>query len=223
MERPFDLLFSSIALIFLFPLFLIVSLILVFTGEHKIFYLQQRIGRNGKLFNLIKFATMLENSPNIGTGEVTLKNDPRVLPVGRLLRKTKINELPQVINIFLGDMSIIGPRPLTPKIYNLYNEYVKNQISRVRPGLSGIGSIIFRDEEDLIFKSGMDANTFYKEKISLYKGELEIWYIRKRTIGLYFFLIILTVVAVISPRPISVFSIFKDLPVPPFGLFSGDK
>ena len=99
------------------------------------------------MFKLYKFATMLKNSPNIGTGTITIENDPRVLPFGHFLRKSKINELPQLINILLGDMSVIGPRPLTPENNNLYSENVKDKLAKVRPGLSGVGSIIFRDEE----------------------------------------------------------------------------
>ena len=107
MIRFFDILFSGIALLILSPLLVPVSIILRLTGEGEVFFLQERIGKGGKKFKLFKFATMLKNSPNIGTGTVTMRNDPRVLPVGKLLRKTKINELPQLLNIFIGDMSVI--------------------------------------------------------------------------------------------------------------------
>ena len=109
--RFIDLCFSSLGLIILLPLFLAVAILLKFTGEGDIFYLQERIGLNGKTFFIIKFATMLRNSPNIGSGTITSKNDSRILPVGKILRKTKINELPQLLNVLFGDMSIIGPRP----------------------------------------------------------------------------------------------------------------
>ena len=88
-----------------------VAIVLRLTGEGEVFFLQERVGKDGKPFKLYKFATMLKNSPNMGTGTVTLKHDPRVLPVGRFLRKTKINELPQLLNILIGDMSVVGPRP----------------------------------------------------------------------------------------------------------------
>ena len=100
--RLFDIFFSLLALLFLLPLFAPIVLILRFTGEREIFYRQERIGRHGTPFALLKFATMLRNSPTIGAGEITVKNDPRVLPFGRFLRKTKINELPQLFNILLG-------------------------------------------------------------------------------------------------------------------------
>ena len=101
MIRFFDVLLSAIALFILLPLFLPITILLKSTGEGEVFFLQERIGKDGKKFMLFKFATMLKNSPNIGTATVTMKNDPRVLPVGRFLRKTKINELPQLLNIFL--------------------------------------------------------------------------------------------------------------------------
>ena len=109
MERFFDILFSALALLVLSPLLLPIVLILKLSGEGEIFFLQERIGKGGQVFKLFKFATMLKDSPNIGTGTVTMKGDPRVLPVGKFLRKTKINELPQLLNIFFGDTSVIGP------------------------------------------------------------------------------------------------------------------
>ena len=142
MERFFDLVFSSLALVILSPLLFPIIVILRLSGEGEIFFLQDRVGKNGKVFKLFKFATMLKDSPNIGSGTLTIKNDPRILPVGKLLRKTKINELPQLLNIFFGDMSLIGPRPLAIQNFNSYSKEIQNTITLVRPGLSGIGSII---------------------------------------------------------------------------------
>ena len=99
MKRIFDIIFSFLAILVLLPFMLPIMLVLKLTGEHYIFYEQSRIGLNGNPFKIIKFSTMLLNSPSIGTGEITLKNDPRVFPFGRILRKTKINEIPQLINI----------------------------------------------------------------------------------------------------------------------------
>ena len=124
MERIFDILFSSIAIILLLPLLIPVSIILKVTGEGEIFFLQERIGKNRSTFNLYKFATMIKDSPNIGTGTITIKNDPRVLPFGKFLRRSKINELPQLLNILLGDMSIIGPRPLTISNFEAYSDRI---------------------------------------------------------------------------------------------------
>ena len=169
MERFFDILFSGAALLILSPILIPILIILKLTGEGEIFFLQERVGIRGRKFKLFKFATMLKNSPNIGTGTVTLKGDPRVLPVGRFLRKTKINELPQLLNIFLGDMSVIGPRPLTVETFEAYSNNTQNLIKQVRPGLSGIGSIIFRNEEEIMH--GANASiVFYTNVIAPYKG-----------------------------------------------------
>ena len=102
------------------PLLAPIVIILRCSGEGEVFFLQDRIGKDGKKFKLFKFATMLKNSPNIGTHTVTMKSDPRVLPVGKVLRRTKINELPQLFNILIGNMSIIGPRPLTAQTFSSY-------------------------------------------------------------------------------------------------------
>src|SRR5688572_28356572 len=109
MQRFFDIIFSLIAISILSPLLLIIIIVLRFTGEGEIFYMQDRVGVGGKLFGVFKFATMLKNSPQMGTGFLTTKDDPRVLPLGRLLRKTKLNEFPQIFNILIGDMSFVGP------------------------------------------------------------------------------------------------------------------
>ena len=164
MQRLFDIFLSFVALLILSPLLIVISLILKLSGEHEIFYRQARIGKNGKLFHVLKFATMLKNSPNIGAGEITLKNDPRVLPFGKFLRKSKINEFPQLWNILVGEMSIVGPRPMVPDTFAKYDNTAKSFLNTLRPGLTGIGSIIFRDEERLLENSN-DARDFYDNHI----------------------------------------------------------
>lgn len=215
--RFFDILFSGLAMISLSPLLVPIMVLLAFTGEGKVFFRQERIGKDKKTFYLLKFATMLENSPNIGSGTITTKNDPRILPVGRLLRKTKINELPQLINIFLGDMSIIGPRPLTMETFSFYPSQIQSYISLVRPGLSGMGSIIFRNEEEII-QSHQNAREFYASQIAPYKGELEKWYVSRATLIIYFALIILTAWVVLFPKSKIVWKTFASLPKPPSSL-----
>ena len=130
-QRFLDITFSLLALICLLPFLLPIALALKFTGEGEILFSQKRVGKNGKLFNLFKFATMLKNSPNLGSGTVTLKDDPRVLPFGGFLRKTKINELSQLINILRGDMSIVGPRPQTPRCFDVFPLEYQNTIKKV--------------------------------------------------------------------------------------------
>ena len=139
MPRIIDVLLALLALLVLLPLFLPIVFILFLTGEHKVFFLQTRVGYKNKNFKIIKFATMLENSPNMGSGSLTLKNDPRVLPFGSFLRKTKINELPQILNIIIGDLSIVGPRPQMQVDFEKYSDGIQKKIYNVRPGLTGIG------------------------------------------------------------------------------------
>ncbi|TLX21366.1 sugar transferase [Thermomonas fusca] len=214
MQRLLDILFSGLALLVLSPLLLPVMLILRLTGEGEVFFIQQRIGRGGQPFGLYKFATMLKNSPNIGTGTVTVKGDPRVLPFGRFLRKTKINELPQLLNIFKGDMSVIGPRPQTRRCFDAFPASSQAEIIKVRPGLSGIGSIVFRDEEELMHAS-KEPERFYDEVIMPYKGKLEEWYVARQGLWTYLAAIFATAWVVVFPKSELVWRLFPGLPSPP--------
>ncbi len=196
------------------PLLAPIVIILRCSGEGEVFFLQDRIGKDGKKFKLFKFATMLKNSPNIGTHTVTMKSDPRVLPVGKVLRRTKINELPQLFNILIGNMSIIGPRPLTAQTFSSYRAKTQTFIRRVRPGLSGIGSIIFRDEEEIMHGAAASMD-FYDNVIAPYKGELEEWFVKRKGIYIYFLAIFTTIwVIFFSSSPIA-WKVFKGLPEPP--------
>jgi lipopolysaccharide/colanic/teichoic acid biosynthesis glycosyltransferase len=217
MQRLLDVLLSSLALLILSPMLIPVVLILRFTGEGEIFFRQQRVGLGGKTFGLLKFATMLKNSPNVGTGTVTVMDDPRVLPVGKFLRRTKINELPQLINILLGDMSVIGPRPQTQRCFDAFPVRSQAEIIRVRPGLSGVGSVVFRDEERMMHDAA-DADRLYDEVIMPYKGQLEEWYVARQSLYLYFLLIFLTIWVVLFPNSGLFWRLFLDLPRPPQAL-----
>ena len=215
MPRIIDLLLSLLALLVLLPLFIPIVVILLFTGENKVFYLQRRVGYKNKDFKIIKFATMLSNSANMGSGSLTLKNDPRVLPFGSFLRKTKINELPQILNIIIGDLSIVGPRPQMQVDFEKYSDDIQGKIYNVRPGLTGIGSIIFRDEESLISVAAENENPhdFYKRVIAPYKGELEMWYQSNCSLFLDFQLIFMTAWVIVCPETRLYEKWFKDLPV----------
>lgn len=214
MQRSLDILLSGLALLVLSPLLLPIMLALRLTGEGEVFYVQQRVGRGGRPFGLYKFATMLKNSPNLGTGTVTVKDDPRVLPLGRFLRKTKINELPQLLNIFYGDMSIIGPRPQTQRCFDAFPPASQAEIVKVRPGLSGIGSIVFRDEEDLMHASA-EPERFYDDVIMPYKGRLEEWYVANQGVRTYLLGIFTTGWVVLFPSSRLVWRLFRGLPPPP--------
>ena len=215
MKRFFDIVSSFLAILVLFPLLLPVMIILRFTGEGYIFYNQKRVGKGGVNFNLLKFATMLKDSPNMAGGDITMGRDPRVLPFGRFLRKTKINELPQLFNILKGDISVVGPRPLTPNNYAYYTEEVKKAISSLKPGLTGIGSIVFRDEESILANSPKSPLDCYREDISPYKGELEIWYRSNQSFITDMKLIFLTAWVIVFPESGLYEKILKGLPERP--------
>jgi lipopolysaccharide/colanic/teichoic acid biosynthesis glycosyltransferase len=217
MQRFIDLLLSSIAITFLSPLLLPVIFILKITGEGEIFYVQKRIGRHGSEFGLLKFATMLKDSPNIGAGEITIHNDPRVLPLGKILRKTKLNELPQLFNIIKGDMSIVGPRPMVPNTYTNYPKEAQITLNTIRPGLTGIGSIFFRDEEQFLIEKE-DPMAFYEEHIIPYKSALEVWYVKNNSIILYLQIIIITAWVVIFSKSKIAEKIFNEIPKRPNAL-----
>lgn len=209
--RFLDILLSLFGLIIFAPILIIISIILLFTGENKVFYLQERVGLNMVTFKLIKFATMLENSPNIGTGTITIKDDPRVLPFGKFLRFSKLNEIPQLINVLVGDISLIGPRPMTSEVFSYYNKEQQEIISSLKPGLSGIGSIMFRSEDQIL--DGLDdPKKYYKTVITPKKAAYERWYKDKKGISLYLALIICTLIVVVTRKNSFLFHIFKDLP-----------
>ena len=214
-KRIFDIISSTIALLLLSPLFLPIMILLKLTSEGEVFYFQERVGMNKKPFKIFKFATMLKNSSKIKGGYITVKNDPRITFMGSFLRKSKINELPQLFNIFLGQMSVIGPRPVMRVSFESYPENIQKVIYDVKPGLSGIGSIIFRDEEEIITKvknNGGDIWDFYKNTIYPFKGSLELWYQKKKSFFLDLQLIFLTAWVILFPTSKLYEKWFKDLP-----------
>ena len=213
-KRLLDVFVSLITLIILLPVFLPIIIILRFSAEGEVFYFQERIGFKNSKFKIWKFATMLKNSMNIGSGSITLRNDPRVTKIGSFLRKTKINELPQIINILKGDISLVGPRPLVIKTFRAYNRDVQSKIYNVKPGLTGIGSIIFRDEESIISAiKDEDPHQFYRRVIAPYKAELEMWYQKYNSFILDLQLIFMTAWVILFPKSRLYEKWFKDLPV----------
>ena len=214
-KRLADIFSSSIALVILSPLLFPIIIGLKLTGEGYIFYFQERVGLKNKLFNIYKFATMLKNSPNMAGGLITTKKDPRLTPMGTFLRKSKINELPQLLNILFGHMSVVGPRPVMQKSFDAYPNHVQEVIYNVKPGLTGIGSIVFRDEEELITKikdAGGDTWDFYKNTIYPHKGELEKWYHINQSFWTDFKIIFATAWVVLNPESDIVYSWFKGIP-----------
>ncbi len=214
-KRIIDFILAFIALTILSPILIPVVIGLLLTGEHYVWYFQERIGYKNKPFNIWKFATMLKASPSLAGGLHTTRKDPRLMPMGPFLRKTKINEIPQLINILKGDMSIVGPRPLVDKTFDPYPDHVKENIYNVKPGLTGIGSIVFRDEEKLLSETTLDPKEYYAKYISPFKGELELWYQAHLSFYTDVMLIFLTAWAIIVPSNQLVYRVFKDLPEKP--------
>lgn len=211
-KRFFDIIFSLLALLLLMPLFLPVIFLLLITGEQEVFFKQERVGYRNKIFYILKFATMLKNSPNMGHGDVTVRKDPRITSIGRFLRQSKINELPQLINILIGDMSFVGPRPLMKVGFDRYSDEMKGKVYKVQPGLTGIGSIQFRDEELILTQSKLPPHECYRDIILPYKGALEVWYQLHQNFYTDFMILFLTAWYIVFPKSELVHKIFPSLP-----------
>jgi len=212
-KRVVDVVIAGVAFILFLPIFIPIVIALKLTAEGEIFYKQDRVGYKNKFFEILKFATMLKASPSMLTGSLTVRNDPRVTPVGKYLRITKINEIPQVLNVLLGNMSIVGPRPQMKVDFDVYPEHVKERIYDSKPGITGIGSIVFRDEEKLMSETKMPIKEFYAKVIAPYKGELELWYQENASLWVDFLLIFLTAWVILFPKSDLPKKMFKDLPV----------
>ncbi len=217
MKRLFDILVSGIVLLVLSPLLLLVTIILKLTGEKEAFYLQERIGFQGKVFLITKFVTMVKNSASIGSGDITLKNDSRVLPIGRVLRKTKLNEVPQFWDVFVGKLALVGWRPLMKRGFEDYPLAVQAKIVQVKPGLTGIGSLVFRDEEGVIAlaeRNGLDIRECYRDHIMAFKGALECWYIDNFSLWTDLKILTATAISVAVPNWKGYRAWFPGLPQP---------
>lgn len=217
-KRLMDIILSSITLLLLTPLLLPIVVALKVTAEGEILYLQKRRGFKNEYFDIWKFATMLKNSPNMLTGSITLRNDPRVTPIGKYLRITKLNELPQIVNVLKGDMSIVGPRPQMERDFQAYSKEVQSKIYNVKPGITGLGSIIFRDEEKMLSESDLPAREFYDDIIAPYKGELELWYQENISFITDLKIIFVTAWVILFPHSKIVNKIFNELPERPVAL-----
>ena len=198
MPRLFDIVAAGMALALLAPVLLGFVVVLRFTGEGEVLFRQTRIGQGGKPFKMLKFVTMLKDSGTLG-GNLTYKGDPRVLQIGSCLRKTKLNELPQLLNVLKGDMALIGPRPQTPDHFYIYPAEVQQALNSIRPGLSGVASLVYRDEEALMQATEGESEEVYARKIAPYKGRLEYWYAQQRSVRLDLKIMALTLVVIMSP------------------------
>ena len=218
-KRFFDFIFSTVMVLILLPLLIPILIGLKLTGEGYIFYKQRRVGYKNEIFEILKFATMLKDSVNMKGGAITMKRDPRITPMGSFLRKTKINELPQLFNVILGEMSFVGPRPvMKEQSFDYYPPDVQKVIFNVPPGITGIGSVIFRDEEQLITNAkelGLNPKDFYINQIYPYKGQLEKWYQANQSFTVDFKILFLTAWAIVFPDTNLAYKWFSELPAKP--------
>ena len=215
MIRFFDIILSVFGILIVAPLLAIVSFILLLAG-HKIFFTQIRVGKYNKHFKVIKFTTMDENAEKIDFKNISFKNDSRYFFFGKILNKTKINELPQLFNILWGDMCFIGPRPLVPEtFYIYYTKEAQDHILNVKPGLSGISSIVFRNEDKIRAKTLLCNEDFARQFLFPFKSKVEMWFVKNQSIANYFILIVLTILSILFPNNQLYKKIFKTLPLPP--------
>ena len=177
MKRLFDIISSIVVVLLGFPFFITIAVVILIDGKGGVFYKQERIGRNKKPFYLLKFRTMKPGSENLG--QLTIGNkDNRITTIGYYLRKYKLDEFPQLINVILGDMSIVGPRPEVVKYVNLYTEEQLN-VLKVRPGLTDYASIIYFKENELL-GNAEDPEKVYIQEIMPQKLALNTKYIREK-------------------------------------------
>lgn len=179
-KRLFDLLCATVGMLILFPLFIVVPVIIRADSVGPVFFRQVRVGRNGSLFRIFKFRTMAAANTNQGLG-ITAAGDARITRVGACLRKYKLDELPQLFNVIFGDMSLVGPRPELPVYVALYPPDVRDVVLSVRPGITDLASIEFRDESELLGAAD-DPEQFYIIHVMPKKLELYMRYVEERSL-----------------------------------------
>ncbi len=195
-KRLFDLVFVILGLLILAPVLLLITFLIKRDGDGAVLFKQERVGLHGKLFKVLKFRTMVVDAEKLGE-KVTTGNDPRITKSGHWLRKYKLDELPQLFNVFKGDMSLVGPRPEVPEYVAFYTEEQKKTVLSVLPGITDKASIEFRNENEILAGSN-DPVRDYREKVLPIKLKFYEKYVKERTLWLDFKIIIKTVVAIVS-------------------------
>ena len=217
LKRLLEIVISGAILVVGFPPLAVIAILLKVTGEGEMFFFQERVGKSGKIIFVSKFATMLKASPELATRDITVENDPRILPIGRFLRKAKLNEFPQLWDVFVGKLALVGWRPLMPTGFANYPMDVQQKLLSIKPGLTGLGSLFFRNEESIVAKAqlkGLDLHRVYKEDIMPFKGALECWYVDNHNIWIDAKIVIATAVVVLIPRWKGYRNWFRKLPTP---------
>lgn len=190
-KRIFDFICSSLGLIVLSPILIIIAIMIKKGSDGPVFFKQIRVGENGKDFEILKYRTMVVDAEKLGR-QITVGNDSRITKIGAFLRKYKLDELPQLINVFKGDMSLVGPRPEVPRYVKLYTEEQK-QVLQVKPGITDLASIRYKDENELLGKAE-DPDDFYINTIMPDKLELNIEYIKKSNVFFDIYIILKTII-----------------------------
>ena len=196
-KRLFDIAFSSIGLILLTPLLATIAILIKKEDRGPVLYRGKRVGRHGKFFRICKFRTMVVNAETIG-GSSTADDDPRITNIGRNIRKYKLDELPQLANVLVGDMSVIGPRPQVLEDVAMYTEEEKNILS-VRPGMTDWASIKYHNEGEIL-RNSPDPDLAYIEKIRPGKIKLELEYVRNRSFWIDLIILFKTIKTLLSNR-----------------------
>ena len=178
-KRPFDLVVSSVALVLLAPLFLVIGALIKLDSPGPVFYMGTRVGRHGRPFHIFKFRTMVRGADTQGPSS-TAADDSRITPIGRFVRRFNLDELPQFINVFRGEMSVVGPRPQVPWAVELYTEEERTILS-VRPGITDWATVWVGDEGELL-RGSSDPDRDYLEKIWPEKRRLQLEYVRNHSL-----------------------------------------
>lgn len=210
-KRGADIVFSLLGIIICTPILLLAIILIFFSGETAPIYTSYRVGKHGELFRMFKLRTM-KKTPFASKKPLTAYNDQRINFFGRLLRFSKIDELPQFFNILNGDLSFVGPRPMLPEVFMYYSPEVREQLNQISPGVTGIGSIVFRNEGSLFKNVKGSYEEFYKDQIAPVKGELELWYIQNKSFRIDFKILVFTVIAVLYGQVKSIERRFENLP-----------
>lgn len=194
-KRLFDVVTSGVGLVLLFPALCVIALLVKLDSRGSVFFRQERVGRHGRTFRIFKFRTMRPATSGIG-GQLTVRDDPRVTRVGRALRHYKLDELPQLLNVFIGDMSVVGPRPEVPRYVAAWTDDIKSIVLSVRPGLTDLASIEFRDESALL-AADENPERKYLEEIAPAKNELAVRYVESQSFWLDIKILFRTVAAIL--------------------------
>lgn len=194
-KRLFDIIASFLGIVILYPMFIIVAVCIKIDSKGPVFFKQKRVGKNKKIFEIYKFRTMVTDAEKLGK-QITVGNDARITRVGKFIRKCKLDEFPQLINVLKGEMSLVGPRPEVPRYVELYDEY-QEQILLVQPGITDYASIEYRNENDILGKSNNPEDTYIQEVMPA-KIELNMKYIKNISLIEDVKLIINTILAILK-------------------------